>query len=567
MGNALSRYQRAGDPLPERMPAWTLTGAGWDSLGQGDRPAQMPLPAMGPEELLARIDACSLCFSDLKVLRAGGTHPRLVGRDLQQEPVILGHEVALTIVGVGGRLRDQYRIGGRFTLQPDVYYGGRGLAYGYMLQGGLAGYGAIGKEILRGDEGCYLLPLRPDDGYAETALAEPWACIEASCRLRYRDRPKAGGRLWVIGNDGSLDEAGWRWLAQAGPAVALCSDLSSAHVEQGRAILGEAGIPLSEVAVAEVAAGSCDDILILGAARPEAIERGQRAGRREAIICILAKTPLTRPAQVDVGLIHYERHLFVGAADGSLETAYRPPRSEFLAGGRALVVGAAGAMGQMWTQRALEMAEGPAQVLAVNLSSGRADALWARAAEGARASFAALRRGDMALEAYHAAARARLGGPADDIILLAPAAGAVSEALPLLAPHGSLNIFAGLPRGSLAALDLSGVYLRGQRLIGGSGSSLADLRYTLDKVQRGELQTRHSVAAVGGIEAGKAGLLALAERVFPGKIIIYPHLRGLPLTPLSELGRVAPAACVRLEGGAVWTRAAEMALLEQFLYR
>ena len=570
MNGVVTRYQRAEDPLPERMSAWTLTGAGWEHLGQGDLPAQIPVPSIGPGELLARVDACSLCFSDLKVLYAGGAHPRLYGRDLEKEPVILGHEVALTIVGVGSWLRGQFKIGQRFTLQPDVFYGGRGLAYGYMLQGGLAGYGVIGKEILQGDEGCYLLPLRDVDGYAETALAEPWACIEASCRLRYRDRPKTGGRLWVVGNGERLSESGWRWLAQSKPAVVLLSDPSGALWEQGSAILRGSGITVEEIVADNVAEGSCDDIIILGVDRPQAIEWGQRAGAHSAIVCILAEQPLARPVNVDVGRIHYERHLFVGASGGRIETAYRPPRSEFLAGGRAMVVGAAGAMGQMWTQRALEMANGPAQVLAINLSSERAKTQWTRQAQLAQEHgvyFGTLRRDALALEDYHTQALRCLGGPADDIILLAPTAVAVTESLPLLAPQGSLNIFAGLPRGSFAALDLSGVYLHGQRLIGATGSSLADLQFTLEKVQRGELQTRGSVAAVGGLEAGKAGLRALAERVYPGKIIIYPHLKGLPLTALTELDRVAPAAYERLEKGAIWTREAEIALLENFLYR
>jgi len=63
MHDALTRYQRADDPLPAEMEAWTLTGAGWESLGLDDRPVRMRLPALRSEELLMRVDACSLCFS------------------------------------------------------------------------------------------------------------------------------------------------------------------------------------------------------------------------------------------------------------------------------------------------------------------------------------------------------------------------------------------------------------------------------------------------------------------------------------------------------------------------
>lgn len=47
--------------------------------------------------MLVRHDACGLCFSDVKVIRAVERRPRIY-RDMQ--PVVLGHEVSLTVVGV-----------------------------------------------------------------------------------------------------------------------------------------------------------------------------------------------------------------------------------------------------------------------------------------------------------------------------------------------------------------------------------------------------------------------------------------------------------------------------------
>jgi NADPH:quinone reductase-like Zn-dependent oxidoreductase len=169
-----------------------------ENLGRGERPIEVPLPEFGPDELLVRHDACGLCFSDIKVIKLGPEHPRIF-HDMRQEPVVLGHEVSMTVVGVGENLRDQYEVGDRFVIQADIYVGGTGYAYGYMIQGGLSKYGVIDQRILNGDDGNYLIPMRPQTGYAESALTEPWACMIASYRLEYRTSLKDGGTAWIVG--------------------------------------------------------------------------------------------------------------------------------------------------------------------------------------------------------------------------------------------------------------------------------------------------------------------------------------------------------------------------------
>jgi len=57
---------------------------------------------------------------------------------MEREPVVLGHEVAVTAVAVGEKLRDRYRPGDRFVIQADITYKGVGMAFGYRLQGGMA---------------------------------------------------------------------------------------------------------------------------------------------------------------------------------------------------------------------------------------------------------------------------------------------------------------------------------------------------------------------------------------------------------------------------------------------
>src|SRR5258708_5593645 len=86
------RDRMANATVPNRMLKWNFYGDGLDSL----HAEETPVPSYGPDELLVRQDACGLCFSDTKVIALGANHPRMVGRDLKENPVTLGHEVSCT---------------------------------------------------------------------------------------------------------------------------------------------------------------------------------------------------------------------------------------------------------------------------------------------------------------------------------------------------------------------------------------------------------------------------------------------------------------------------------------
>ena len=159
------------------------------------------MPEYGPDELLVRHDACGHCFSDIKVIRAGQDHPR-IHRNMRETPVVLGHEVSITVVGVGETLRDEYKVGDRFIVQADIFYHGENCSYGYEIDGGLSEYTVIDQRVLNGDHGNYLIPIhKAETGYAEAALTEPWACVIAAYQLHYRTAPRNGGTMWIIGTD------------------------------------------------------------------------------------------------------------------------------------------------------------------------------------------------------------------------------------------------------------------------------------------------------------------------------------------------------------------------------
>jgi hypothetical protein len=127
-----------------------------------------------------------------------------------------------------------------------------------------------------------------------------------------------------------------------------------------------------------------------------------------------------------------------------------------------------------------------------------------------------------------------------------------------------LVFFAGVPNGTLAPLNLSAVYLQNAQYTGTSGSALTDQETVIQKTLAHQLSPNRSVAAVGGLEAAADGIQAMMEGRYPGKVVIFPQLRGLPLTGVADLKTTLPEVAERLAGGAVWTAGAEQALIERF---
>jgi threonine dehydrogenase-like Zn-dependent dehydrogenase len=149
----------------------------------------------------------------------------------------------------------------------------------------------------------------------------------------------------------------------------------------------------------------------------------------------------------------------------------------------------------------------------------------------------------------------------DDIVVLAPISAVISDAANHLAQNGVMNVFAGVARGTQAALDLSGAYMRNSRVIGHSASWMSDFIMVLDKTSTGELSPNRSVAAIGSLTAAYDGLKAVKDATLAGKVVIYPNIKEMPLTPLAEFQEKFPSVYAKLDELGEWTAAAE----EEFL--
>ncbi|OGO28496.1 MAG: hypothetical protein A2W33_00210 [Chloroflexi bacterium RBG_16_52_11] len=543
---------------------WPLYGAGLENMGVNGQPIEVALPAYGPDELLIRHDACGLCFSDTKVIAQGQNHPRIL-RDMRSEPIVLGHEISMTIVGVGEALRGQYRAGDRLTLETDVMINGKSLAYGYWYQGGLSQYSVIGPDIYASDLGNNLIKVQPDKGYAEIALTEPWACVVAAYALHYRTGLKPGGTTWVIGAGSDKPytiSAGFDAVAHPGRLLLTDVPAPFAGWLKGRA--QELSVEVTEVTdVSALPPESVDDIVLLGG-DADLVEQVSPYLAYFGILAVMSDAPLARKVNIDVGRIHYHRWLYVGSTTTDITSAYRdcPVRSNLQAGGRAWFVGAGGPMGRMHVQRAIEFANPPASILCTDVSDMRLDELcssFAAQAEEKGIEFICLNPLNKADAEAKRAVFDHSGF--DDVVVLAPIPSVIADAATHLAPRGVMNVFAGVARGTLVSLDLSDAYLKDIRVIGHSASLMSDFQLVLEKTNGGELFPNRSVAAIGSLSAAMAGLQAIKDATLAGKVVIYPNIKEMPLTTLAELRDRMPSVYSKLNERQEWTNEAE----EEFL--
>jgi threonine dehydrogenase-like Zn-dependent dehydrogenase len=568
----LDRYRGVLDPLPEAHLAWPLYGAGLDKLGRNGDLVQRALPTFGPDELLVRHDAVGLCYTDVKEIQLGPEHPRLVGRDLASSPIVPGHEASMTVVEVGEDLRNEYRVGDRFVIQPDVWYQGKSVPYSFGMDGAYRQYAAIGKEVLHGDAGNYLIPVPDGMTYAAAALTEPWACVEASYNVSYRTHLCNGGLAWFIGGARTGYQVHRIWSAENAPAEVIVSNLPPDLLARIRELSEAHGTGLVEMQRDAVLTGSrrFDDIFVLDGDVSD-VDAAAQMLAKGGILAMVRETPMTRPIHIDVGRVHYDHIVYVGTTGLNLDAAYQqtPVRSALRPEGITWIVGAGGPMGRMHLQRAIQRGSPPSRIIATNRGLDRLNAL--------RVSFSGLARTygvellavsprDEHEQYDRIMARVLSEGGVDDVQVMAASTEAIVEATRYVARGAVINLFAGVKRGTVAPIDAWQIYGPTQlRIIGHSGSGFDDQLAVVECAEVGQLQPERSVAAIAGFRQIPDGIRAMIAKTYPGKIVVFPLVVDFPLTALSDLKQVLPEVYEKLGSGHSWTGEAEAAFLEAVL--
>ena len=179
--------------------------------GKNDlRLEEFELPPIKEDEILAKVISDSLCMSSYKAAIQGSEHKR-IPKNIDKNPVIIGHEFCGQIVEVGKKWQEKFKPGDKFTVQPalnlkDNPYAAPGYSYQYI--GGDATYIIIPNEVM--EQNCLLK--YEGDAFFYGSLAEPMSCIIGAFHASYHTQP---GKY--IHKMGTLENGFMAILAGAGP--------------------------------------------------------------------------------------------------------------------------------------------------------------------------------------------------------------------------------------------------------------------------------------------------------------------------------------------------------------
>jgi threonine dehydrogenase-like Zn-dependent dehydrogenase len=511
------------------------------------------VPTPGPHEILVKVEAVGLCFSDLKLLKQFDHHPRkseIVG-GIEPEvlngmqsyvpgslPTVPGHELVCRIVAVGDRVK-HHQVGQRCLVQADYRQlptaGGSNAAFGYNFEGGLQEYTLLDERVVIAPDGNrFLIPAGEDKSASALALAEPWACVEASYATRERNTLKAGGRLLVVVADGREAKGVTECFSpEGGPA--------EAHT-------------LAPSEVADLPGESFDDIIYFGSDKATIEALNDKVAAGGIVNIVLGGRSIGQLVAVGVGRVHYGLTRWVGTTGEHAAESYQhiPATGEIRENDRILVVGAGGPMGEMHVIRNICSGLSGLSIVGTDLDARRIEGLRRKAEPLAKANGVALRLVNPQRE--------RLQGTFTYFALMAPLGALVADAIQKAGEGAVINIFAGIPAPTKHELDLNAYIQKRCFMFGTSGSTIEDMRIVLRKVERDQLDTNASVDAVSGMAGAIDGIAAVENRTMAGKIIVYPMLHLLGLMPLADLRNRFPTVAGKLADGK-WTREAERELL------
>ena len=186
-----------------------------------------PVDPIGPTQILLKVEACGICFSDTKLLHAFEDHPRkspvvagLSADELAQvpsyrpdgQPTVPGHEPVVRVVAVGDQVT-HYRVGERLLVQADWRHlptAASNGAFGYNFEGALQEYVVVDERIVvhSGEE--FMLRVSDAPTAAQVALVEPWSTVEASYSRAERNTLAAGVVKVGLAVQPLWSRPGWR---------------------------------------------------------------------------------------------------------------------------------------------------------------------------------------------------------------------------------------------------------------------------------------------------------------------------------------------------------------------
>lgn len=280
---------------------------------------EVPDPVVGPGEVLLKVDAATICGTDLKIYLHGKSNVR--------PPQILGHEFAGTIVETGAGVSG-YAAGDRVAVDPVIACGTcryclRGkpalcprltvIAYDYP--GAFAPYIALPAAAVNGGA-IYRIPDGLDAKSA--AIMEPLACA-----VNAQERMATGiGDTVLISGAGPLGVMHACLAKARGASTVIVADVLPSRVALaggfGFDALLDASAPDFVDQVKAHTGGEGADVVVIANSAPAAQEQSLFLAAKGARICFFGGLPQSSPiVQLDSNVLHYREQTLYGAFGAS----------------------------------------------------------------------------------------------------------------------------------------------------------------------------------------------------------------------------------------------------------
>jgi hypothetical protein len=181
---------------------------------------EIPDPEVGPEDVLIRVRACGVCGSDLHLYEVDENGYQIYP-SYTRRPVVIGHEFAGTVAGVGERVTE-VQVGDHVTAE-QLHWCGKCFAcrrgefnhcmnldrFGFVTNGAFAEYVAVKERYCWSINGLV-------DVYGEERVFEAGAVIE----------PTGIGYVGLFGNAGGFVPGAYVAVFGAGPIGLACIALA-----------------------------------------------------------------------------------------------------------------------------------------------------------------------------------------------------------------------------------------------------------------------------------------------------------------------------------------------------
>ena len=210
---------------------------------------EFELPAIKDDEILAKVVCDSLCMSSYKASSQGADHKR-IPKDVDKNPIIIGHEFAGELLEVGSKWAHKFKAGEKFSIQPALYYEGGPVGvlsapgYSYQYIGGDATYVIIPNEVM--EQNCLLN--YDGEGYYPASLAEPLSCVIAAMHANYHTTPgsyvhnmgiKGNGKMAILAGVGPMGLAAINYVLNRNdrkPSLLVVTDIDQERLDRAALI-------------------------------------------------------------------------------------------------------------------------------------------------------------------------------------------------------------------------------------------------------------------------------------------------------------------------------------------